>query len=217
MQFGFRDACNQSFYGHVDALSLVVCAMRQRPEYTAGAPCGSLESDMKTAQENLLHRRSFLACCAAAGVSSPLFSSALWSQTKGGQDVVSLEAVDHAARLAGLSFTMADREQMLDRLRANLVSYEGLRALKNRSERRAAFCTSIQRYPGSVSKRSAESRDSLRLPPKHAPTTSTRLRFGRWRGSVSCSPHASSALLSSQSCISIAYAAMTVGCAASLP
>ena len=82
------------------------------------------------ANEKRVDRRSFLACCAGAGVASPLFSSALWSQTNGGQEPVSLEAIDHAARLAGLSFTEANREEMLTGLRANLASYSGLRALE---------------------------------------------------------------------------------------
>lgn len=75
-------------------------------------------------------RRSFLACCASAGVTSPLLSTSLWAQSHGGAELVTAEMVDHAARLAGLEIAPADREEMLAGLRNNLASYRGLRALK---------------------------------------------------------------------------------------
>lgn len=70
-----------------------------------------------------------MACCAGAGVTSPLFSRALWAQTDAGREAVTTEMIDHAARLAGLEFAPTDREQMVAGLRSNLDSYRGLRAL----------------------------------------------------------------------------------------
>ena len=75
-------------------------------------------------------RRSFLACCASAGLVSPTLSTSLWAQSQGGAETITSDMVDHAARLAGLTFTDEDREQMLAGLRSNLASYRSLRALE---------------------------------------------------------------------------------------
>jgi len=76
-----------------------------------------------------LRRRSFLACCAGAGVASGLFPGALWAQSDQGRLEITAEMIDHAAALAGLSFAPADRERMLAGVRANVEGFAGLRAL----------------------------------------------------------------------------------------
>ena len=76
-----------------------------------------------------LRRRSFLAWCGGAGVGSTLFPGVLWAQSDEGRGEITIEMIDHAARLAGLEFTAADREQMLAGIKANLDSFEALRAI----------------------------------------------------------------------------------------
>jgi Asp-tRNA(Asn)/Glu-tRNA(Gln) amidotransferase A subunit family amidase len=77
-----------------------------------------------------LRRRSFLAFCGGAGVATTLFPGALWAQSDEGRAEITAEMIDHAAALAGLSFSEADRVRMLDGIRANLGRYGDIRALR---------------------------------------------------------------------------------------
>ncbi|MFK7829600.1 MAG: hypothetical protein AB8B57_07475 [Congregibacter sp.] len=70
-------------------------------------------------------RRGFMTWCASAGVATTLFPGALWAASAG----ASVEMIDKAARLAGLEFTVAEREQMLVSLHKILDDIRGLRAL----------------------------------------------------------------------------------------
>jgi len=77
-----------------------------------------------------VRRRSFLSFCGSAGLGSTLFPGALWAQTKQGQAEVTIEMIDHAAKLAGLSLSEADREEMLDGVRNNLQGFTELHELR---------------------------------------------------------------------------------------
>ncbi|HUE96465.1 MAG TPA: amidase, partial [Longimicrobiaceae bacterium] len=74
-----------------------------------------------------LRRRAFLAYCGSLGLGSTLFPGALWAASEGGQEAITPEMIDHAARLAGLDFSLDDREEMVEQLQANLEIYRDLR------------------------------------------------------------------------------------------
>ena len=76
-----------------------------------------------------IRRRSFLAFCSGAGVGATLFPGALWAQTEGGQADVTIEMIDHAAKLAGLEFSADDCERMLEGMRNNIDSFKTLHTL----------------------------------------------------------------------------------------
>jgi Asp-tRNA(Asn)/Glu-tRNA(Gln) amidotransferase A subunit family amidase len=61
------------------------------------------------------------------GLGSTLFPGALWAQVDGGRKEITIDMIDAAARLAGLEFSVADREQMLAGIRGNLERFEALR------------------------------------------------------------------------------------------
>ncbi|MDH3441033.1 MAG: amidase, partial [Gammaproteobacteria bacterium] len=64
------------------------------------------------------------------GLGSTLFPGALWAQTDEGQAEVTIEMIDHAARLAGLSFSATHREEMLEGVRNNLQGFNELHELR---------------------------------------------------------------------------------------
>jgi len=76
-----------------------------------------------------LHRRAFLAYCGSLGVGSTLFPGVLWAETHGGQEAVTPEMIDRAARLAGLDFSEADRLEMVETLTSNLELFRELRQI----------------------------------------------------------------------------------------
>ena len=76
-----------------------------------------------------LRRRSFLAYCSGAGVASTLFPGALWAQSDQARAGITAEMIDHAATLAGLKFSPADRDRMLAGIRGNLEHFGEIRAL----------------------------------------------------------------------------------------
>lgn len=77
-----------------------------------------------------LRRRAFLAWCGGAGLTTTLFPGALWAQTQEGTAEITAQMIDHAARLAGLEFTQAQREQMLAGVRANLEAMHERRSIR---------------------------------------------------------------------------------------
>jgi len=84
---------------------------------------------MKNNETAQVRRRAFIAFCSGAGVGSTLFPGALWAQIDSGQAEVTIEMIDHAAKLAGLAFSAEDRERMLEGVRNNLRGFEALHAL----------------------------------------------------------------------------------------
>jgi len=75
-----------------------------------------------------MDRRRFFARCAALGISGTAFPAALWALAEGGERVTK-DMLPHAEALAGLEFSDAERELMLEGLNENLESYEEIRAL----------------------------------------------------------------------------------------
>lgn len=82
---------------------------------------------MTDPSSDALRRRAFLASCGSLGLGSTLFPGALWAESGGGQEAITSEMIDHAARLAGLEFALEDREEMVATLQANLELYRELR------------------------------------------------------------------------------------------
>jgi Asp-tRNA(Asn)/Glu-tRNA(Gln) amidotransferase A subunit family amidase/Asp-tRNA(Asn)/Glu-tRNA(Gln) amidotransferase C subunit len=76
-----------------------------------------------------IRRRAFLSWCTGAGLGATAFPGALWAQVADGEGQVTLEMIDHAARLAGLEFSREDRERMLAGMQANLEGFRELHAL----------------------------------------------------------------------------------------
>ena len=74
-------------------------------------------------------RRSFMAWCSATGVGSTLFPGALWAQSDAGRNEITVEMIDHAARLAGLEFSADDIAEMRDGIMNNLAGFGELREL----------------------------------------------------------------------------------------
>ena len=116
-----------------------------------------------------IRRRSFLAWCGGAGLGSTLFPGTLWAQSDGGSNAITNNMIDSAARLAGLEFSEADREEMVAGINANLqgiVARGGRFTLIKIYRRR---CTSIRRYRVRFSTTTAEpfvrsARPSVRRP-----------------------------------------------------
>jgi Asp-tRNA(Asn)/Glu-tRNA(Gln) amidotransferase A subunit family amidase len=77
----------------------------------------------------VMRRRSFLAWCGSTGLGSTLFPGALWARSDEGRADITAEIVDSAARLAGLEFSPAELERMLDGIRANLAGFEARQAI----------------------------------------------------------------------------------------
>ncbi len=61
-------------------------------------------------------RRAFLAVCAASGLTSSLLPGVLWAQIQPGTKPVTLEMVRYAAQLAGLPWTDAECQELIDSL-----------------------------------------------------------------------------------------------------
>ena len=87
---------------------------------TIGPPDGSAHGPMD--------RRRFFARCAALGISGTAFPVALWALAEE-EGKVTKEMLPNAEALAGLAFSDAERELMLEGLNENLESYEEIRAL----------------------------------------------------------------------------------------
>ena len=85
---------------------------------------------MNSESEIKLRRRSFLAWCSSVGFGSTLFPNLLWAQSKNGLKSITNEMIDSAAKLAGLSFSQIDREEMVLGINANLASYKALRKIR---------------------------------------------------------------------------------------
>src|SRR5262245_13088852 len=62
------------------------------------------------------HRRAFLGYCAAAGLSSTLFPTALLAQIRPGTRTIPVSSIREAARLAGLEWSDAECEDVASSL-----------------------------------------------------------------------------------------------------
>ena len=79
-----------------------------------------------------LNRRHFLACFSAMGLGSTLMPEALTIAAQN-TDTVTIEALEAAQKIAGVSFTRAEQQAILTRLNADrgyLAGFAGLRAAK---------------------------------------------------------------------------------------
>jgi Asp-tRNA(Asn)/Glu-tRNA(Gln) amidotransferase A subunit family amidase len=83
-------------------------------------------------------RRAFLEACSAIGVSGTLFPGALYAQIDPEAPELTTEDVAAAEDIAGLSFTEAEREMLLETLQENLDGYASLRDLEMPNSRRPA-------------------------------------------------------------------------------
>ena len=83
---------------------------------------------IQNSNPSLPNRRNFIAFFAGLGLSSTLFPGVLWSQVqeKSAQKITK-EMLIAAERMAGLNFTDAQREMMLEGINGNLTFYEELR------------------------------------------------------------------------------------------
>jgi len=86
-----------------------------------------MEPAVSDASPDPLRRRAFLAYCGSLGLGSTLFPGALWAESKGGQEAITPKMIATATRLAGLEFSLEDREEMVETLTANLALYRELR------------------------------------------------------------------------------------------
>jgi Asp-tRNA(Asn)/Glu-tRNA(Gln) amidotransferase A subunit family amidase len=77
-----------------------------------------------------LNRRHFLACCSAMGLGSTLMPEALTMAAQGAE-TVTLDVLEAAQKIAGLSFTRAEQEAILTRLNASRGYLAGFAALRS--------------------------------------------------------------------------------------
>jgi Asp-tRNA(Asn)/Glu-tRNA(Gln) amidotransferase A subunit family amidase len=75
---------------------------------------------------NIPERRAFLALCASSGLTSTLLPGVLWAQMQPGTKVVTLEMVRQAAQLAGLTWTDAECQDLVDSLSSLARGAEGI-------------------------------------------------------------------------------------------
>jgi Asp-tRNA(Asn)/Glu-tRNA(Gln) amidotransferase A subunit family amidase len=85
-----------------------------------------------------LDRRVFLAYCSGLGLGGTLFPGVLWAGLQHAT-AVTKDLLDEAEKVAGLEFTDAERELMLEDLNDNLEGYQRLRAIGIGNEVRPAL------------------------------------------------------------------------------
>ncbi len=88
--------------------------------------------NQQTAPDGILRqtripRRRFMRYFASLGLGATALPSALWALSQGGK--ITKDMLANAEAVAGLEFTDAERELMLDGLNSNLEAYEKLRAV----------------------------------------------------------------------------------------
>lgn len=77
----------------------------------------------------MLPRRTFLEYCTVLGLSGTLFPGTLYAQIDEGEPIT-VETIEAAERIAGLSFTAEQREMMVEDLNNHLEEFEALRILE---------------------------------------------------------------------------------------
>jgi Asp-tRNA(Asn)/Glu-tRNA(Gln) amidotransferase A subunit family amidase len=75
-----------------------------------------------------LDRRAFMAYFSSLGLGTTLFPGALWARLQDAK-AISKDLLDDAEKVAGLEFTDAERDLMLEDLNDNLEGYQRLRAI----------------------------------------------------------------------------------------
>ena len=73
-----------------------------------------------------MERRRFFSFFAATGLTSTLFPGVLWAQIQPGTKTVSLEMIRESARLAGLSWTEEECQELADSLSSLARHAEGI-------------------------------------------------------------------------------------------
>ena len=81
-----------------------------------------------------LNRRHFLACLSAMGLDSTLMPEALAIAAQDA-DIVTIDVLEAAQKIAGVSFTRAEQQAILTRLNATRGYMAGFAALRNASLR----------------------------------------------------------------------------------
>jgi Asp-tRNA(Asn)/Glu-tRNA(Gln) amidotransferase A subunit family amidase len=77
-----------------------------------------------------IRRRSFLAYCGGIGLGSSVFPGALWAQSDGGLEEITVQMVSDAAKLAGLSFNDEQAAGMLAGIQKNLAGFDSVRDIR---------------------------------------------------------------------------------------
>jgi Asp-tRNA(Asn)/Glu-tRNA(Gln) amidotransferase A subunit family amidase len=83
-------------------------------------------------QQRSINRRRFIECCAGAGIGSALLPGALAAVAQDAA-TITVDMLQSALKIAGLSFTAAEQQRLLDKLngaRGYLAGFERLRAAK---------------------------------------------------------------------------------------
>ncbi|MDA2927513.1 amidase, partial [Acidobacteria bacterium AH-259-G07] len=81
-------------------------------------------------QRLALNRRRFIACFSAAGFGSTLMPGALTAVAQDA-DIITIEMIEAAQKIAGLAFTREEQEAIIERLNGEwspLAAYDKLRA-----------------------------------------------------------------------------------------
>ncbi len=81
-----------------------------------------------TTAHTTIARRRFMAYLTGLGLGSSAFPATLWALSQGGK--ITKDMLANAEAVAGLEFTDAERELMLDGVNSNLEAYEKLRAVR---------------------------------------------------------------------------------------
>jgi Asp-tRNA(Asn)/Glu-tRNA(Gln) amidotransferase A subunit family amidase len=75
-------------------------------------------------------RRRFIAQCSSLGLGGTLLPGVLWAEMqRTGAQTITLEMLQHAIAMAGLTFSEADQKTMLDAVNQNLTRFNELRAI----------------------------------------------------------------------------------------
>jgi Asp-tRNA(Asn)/Glu-tRNA(Gln) amidotransferase A subunit family amidase len=85
-----------------------------------------------------LDRRAFMAYVSGLGLGSTLFPGALWARLQDAK-AITRDVLDEAEKVAGLDFTDAERDLMLEDLNDNLEGFQRLRAIGIGNEVRPAL------------------------------------------------------------------------------
>jgi Asp-tRNA(Asn)/Glu-tRNA(Gln) amidotransferase A subunit family amidase len=85
-----------------------------------------------------LDRRAFMAYVSGLGLGSTLFPGALWARPQDAK-AITRDVLDEAEKVAGLDFTDAERDLMLEDLNDNLEGFQRLRAIGIGNEVRPAL------------------------------------------------------------------------------
>ena len=86
-----------------------------------------------------VHRRAFLSYCSALGLGGSLFPGALAAEAGQDDGPITVETIQAAEKVAGLSFDEDEREMMVEDLNERLDAFEEMRAVELENETPPAF------------------------------------------------------------------------------